>query len=203
MEDRELAVLRAVRLRLVVRADQVAAAAGEEPEAAEARLGALAAAGSVTGTPRGWRLTPEGQSRLDDLLRAEQATVDAAGARSLHDDFLAHDRRLKELVTDHQVAGADPEVCHAAAADVAERLSRFHADAAAIVGRAVSLAPRLAPYRPRLDRAAAAVAAGDTRYVAHPLVDSYHSVWFELHEELLHLARLSRADLPAETDPAR
>jgi pyruvate,orthophosphate dikinase len=39
------------------------------------------------------------------------------------------------------------------------------------------------------------------RFVAHPLVDSYHSVWFELHEELLHLAGLSRADLPAEAGP--
>ena len=31
----------------------------------------------------------------------------------------------------------------------------------------------------------AAVGGGDTRFVASPRVDSYHSVWFELHEDLL------------------
>jgi pyruvate,orthophosphate dikinase len=98
-------------------------------------------------------------------------------------------------VTTHQTAGADPEACGAEAADVAARLTAFHAGAAPLAEEAAGLAPRLAPYGPRLAHAAGAVAAGDVRYVAHPLVDSYHSVWFELHEELLHLAGLSRADL--------
>ncbi len=39
-----------------------------------------------------------------------------------------------------------------------------------------------------------AVNAGDHRYVASPRVDSYHSVWFELHEELILLAGRSRAE---------
>jgi pyruvate,orthophosphate dikinase len=46
----------------------------------------------------------------------------------------------------------------------------------------------------RLDRAAAAVAAGDQRFVSSPRVDSYHSIWFELHEELIRLAGRSRSD---------
>ena len=32
------------------------------------------------------------------------------------------------------------------------------------------------------------------RYVASPRVDSYHSVWFELHEDLILLAGRTRAD---------
>ena len=46
----------------------------------------------------------------------------------------------------------------------------------------------------RLDRAMSALSAGDHRYVASPRVDSYHSAWFELHEELILLAGRSRAD---------
>jgi pyruvate,orthophosphate dikinase len=38
------------------------------------------------------------------------------------------------------------------------------------------------------------VAAGEHRYIASPTVDSYHSVWFELHEELILLAGRNRAD---------
>ena len=105
-------------------------------------------------------------------------------------------------MTAHQVAGADPDACGAAAADVADRLGAFHTDAAPLADQAAALAPRLAPYGPRLAQAVAEVAGGDTRYVAHPLVDSYHSVWFELHEELLHLAGLTRADLAEHDAPA-
>jgi pyruvate,orthophosphate dikinase len=54
--------------------------------------------------------------------------------------------------------------------------------------------PRLADYVSRLDRAAGLVAEGDHGYIASPRVDSYHSVWFELHEDLILLAGRNRAD---------
>ena len=38
------------------------------------------------------------------------------------------------------------------------------------------------------------VGAGQHEYIARPLIDSYHTVWFELHEELIEAAGLSRAD---------
>ena len=40
----------------------------------------------------------------------------------------------------------------------------------------------------------AAARGGDQRYVASPRVDSYHGVWFELHEDLILLAGRNRAD---------
>ena len=52
--------------------------------------------------------------------------------------------------------------------------------------------PRLASYARRLDTAAAAAAAGDGLYIASPRVDSYHGVWFELHEDLIRLAGKTR-----------
>jgi hypothetical protein len=54
--------------------------------------------------------------------------------------------------------------------------------------------PRLAAYRPRLDGALARIRAGDRQWFTRPLIDSYHSVWFELHEELIGAAGLTRAD---------
>ena len=52
----------------------------------------------------------------------------------------------------------------------------------------------LALYGIRLGRAAAQALAGDGRYVASPRVDSYHGIWFELHEDLIQLAGRTRED---------
>ena len=67
-------------------------------------------------------------------------------------------------------------------------------DAAAWLEPLVAGLPRLAAYLERLERANAAAQGGDQRYVASPRVDSYHSVWFELHEDLILLAGRNRAD---------
>jgi pyruvate,orthophosphate dikinase len=40
----------------------------------------------------------------------------------------------------------------------------------------------------------AAARGGDNRFVASPRVDSYHGIWFELHEDLILLAGRNRAD---------
>ena len=54
--------------------------------------------------------------------------------------------------------------------------------------------PRLAAYGRRLDAAAMAAAEGDGMYIASPRVNSYHGVWFELHEDLIRLAGKTRED---------
>jgi pyruvate,orthophosphate dikinase len=53
---------------------------------------------------------------------------------------------------------------------------------------------RFGTYLARLERAAAEAAGGDGRFVASPRVDSYHGIWFELHEDLILLAGRNRAD---------
>jgi hypothetical protein len=61
--------------------------------------------------------------------------------------------------------------------------------------RLAQVSPRLEAYRERLARAAARIGAGDRSYVAKIMADSYHTVWFELHEELISLAGLTREAL--------
>ena len=53
---------------------------------------------------------------------------------------------------------------------------------------------RLVGYGERLERAVERALAGDTKYVASPRVDSYHGIWFELHEDLIRLAGRTRED---------
>jgi hypothetical protein len=38
------------------------------------------------------------------------------------------------------------------------------------------------------------VKSGDTTWLARPIIDSYHTVWFELHEELIAASGLTREE---------
>jgi pyruvate,orthophosphate dikinase len=61
----------------------------------------------------------------------------------------------------------------------------------ASVGRTIN---RLEAYRHRLEAALRSIDAGELEMVAHPLKDSYHTVWFEMHEELIRLSGRNRGD---------
>jgi hypothetical protein len=112
---------------------------------------------------------------------------------------MLQDSRFKLLVADWQVRkveGCEVLNDHSDQAyddDVRERLCVFHREAMPLVDGVCALAARLRPYPPRFARASAAVASGDGSMIASPLKDSYHTVWFELHEELMHLSGRSRA----------
>jgi hypothetical protein len=77
---------------------------------------------------------------------------------------------------------------------VLDRLEGVHAEALAWLTPLEGDCPRLAAYGIRLGRAIEAARSGDQRYVASPRVDSYHGIWFELHEDLIQLAGRNRAD---------
>ena len=62
------------------------------------------------------------------------------------------------------------------------------------VGSLVGGLARMEVYRARLSRAAAQVAEGAHNYIASPQIDSYHNVWFELHEDLIRLAGKTREE---------
>jgi hypothetical protein len=90
----------------------------------------------------------------------------------------------QQVLNDHTDADYD--------ADVLSRLAELHLAASAWITPLLGGLPRLAAYARRLDVAAAAAAGGDSLYIASPRVDSYHGVWFELHEDLIRLAGRTR-----------
>ena len=76
-------------------------------------------------------------------------------------------------------------------------LTKFHAlhgDSVAWLGQLAAGLNRLSSYVNRLNRAAEAVTNGDTDYLASPRIDSFHNVWFELHEDLILLAGRTREE---------
>ena len=52
---------------------------------------------------------------------------------------------------------------------------------------------RFAHYGPRLAHAIDRLEDGDLDYATKPMIDSYHTVWFELHEDLLATLGIERS----------
>ena len=144
-------------------------------------------------------MAPDGRAWLSDQLKAERERIDRHAVDSLYQRFMALDATFKQLVTDWQVKVTDGKRLPNAHADAAyddavrARLADFHQVVVTLLPDILALTGRLKPFPKRLGRAAAAVASGDGNMIASPLKDSYHAIWFELHEELIHLAGRNRA----------
>ena len=62
-----------------------------------------------------------------------------------------------------------------------------------VLGDLEAAAPRYRVYRKRFAGALDRVLAGETDYFTKPVIPSYHTVWFELHEDLLASLGIDRA----------
>jgi pyruvate,orthophosphate dikinase len=147
----------------------------------------------------GFRLTAEGQARVASQLADERGRVSAAAVAALFEDFCVLNTELKQIMTAWQLRPDGRPNDHMDAAydrSVLKWLSELHARALPFVERLAQLSPRMSAYGARLSRAAERIAGGDFRYVARIIADSYHTVWFELHEDLIALAGRTRADEP-------
>src|SRR5581483_230069 len=104
----------------------------------------------------------------------------------------ALNRRFKRLVTDWQLSSANGHT-EAALAELADALAALHAEVRPLVDETAEQLPRLGRYAERFEAALARLSAGDASMLASPLKDSYHTVWFEYHEELIALCGRDRA----------
>jgi pyruvate,orthophosphate dikinase len=146
------------------------------------------------------RLSAEGKLAASAAFDADRASIGEQRAVELLEAFHSFDLRMKDIVTAWQVrdvAGEQVLNDHSDApydAHVLGELAALHAETVEwLLPPSVALR-RFAVYRSRLARAIDLARDGDQRFVASPRVDSYHSVWFELHEDLIRLAGRRRSD---------
>jgi pyruvate,orthophosphate dikinase len=191
----ELAILQAVRLKGRLSPELAASSSGIDTDTAASALEELREAGYVKGEPS-VRLTPVGRQRLAEMVAAERADIDATTLTALYEEFDRHNTDLKQIISDWQLKDGEPNDHTDVAYDqlVITRLAALDAGFQPLVARIVESAPRLRPYLNRFGHALRSVQAGDTSYVARPIADSYHTVWFEFHEELIGLLGLSREE---------
>jgi hypothetical protein len=179
----ELAVLQAVRLKGRVRRDDLDSGV----------VGSLVASGFLVDEAM-LRLSPEGRARLNELLAAERSSVDSAALLAAYDEFRSVNADFKALVTDWQLRDGQPNTHEDADYDagVLARLDDVHRRVTPIVEAVAGELPRLRSYSTKLQAALDRVHAGETMWLSRPLIDSYHTVWFEVHEELILAAGLTR-----------
>ncbi|MCR5980564.1 hypothetical protein GDN83_23045 [Gordonia jinghuaiqii] len=191
----ELAILQAARLKGRLSPELAATSAGIDIDTAQGVIADLRDAGNLKGEPS-VRLTPEGKIALAELVDAERTTVDHEALAALYEEFDDHNTALKQIITDWQIRDGAPNDHTDAAYDggVIDRLVALDAAFQPLVARITGQAPRLLTFARRFTNAIEQLRGGDTSYVARPIADSYHTVWFEFHEELIGLLGLSRAE---------
>lgn len=107
---------------------------------------------------------------------------------------------LKALITTWQtvdVGGERVANTHADAAydqRIIDRLGDLHERADAVLVRLAAALPRLDGYRRKLMAALEKTEDGAIEWVSDARLESYHTVWFELHEDLLRVLGRSRAE---------
>jgi hypothetical protein len=179
----DLLVLHALRCMGSAGLGRVATATGLAEPDAESELIDLAVAGLAGFEPGefgGWRLTEAGKA-ADAARIADE--LDAAGARAAvtaaYDRFLVLNPELLDLCAAWQTRDGA-----AHRGRVVELLVDLAGRADAVCADLAAALPRFARHRARLAAALARVRAGDTDHITTD-VESYHSVWFQLHEDLL------------------
>ena len=186
-------MLQAVRLKGMVSPDDLAATVDEPDDAVAETVAALTESGLlVTGATV--KLSPDGRARLDVLLADERSTIDASAVSAGYDAFRAVNADFKVLVTDWQLKDGAPNTHEDADYDAAvlDRLDGIHARVVPIIRGVAEQLPRLASYAAKLDAAHRKVLGGERIWFTRPIIDSYHTVWFELHEELIVACGLTR-----------
>jgi pyruvate,orthophosphate dikinase len=193
-------VLRTLAVKGYGTPESVATALLSTPAEIAAMLDGLVAGGLAEKAAGSFRLTASGKAVGRERIAADAERWGTANATAALDAFVTLDVRMKATVTAwqmHDVDGTQAFNDHADAAYDARilgDLAALHVDAATWLRPLVAGLHRLGTYLARLERAATEAAGGDSRFVASPRIDSYHGIWFELHEDLILLAGRNRAD---------
>jgi hypothetical protein len=188
-------VLLTRRLKSFVDAEVLANASGlPEAQVAEV-LDHLQGGGLVAvrdGRVRGWSLTTAGRADGEQRLSAE---LNASGGRdaveAAYEAFVSLNRRFLAACTRWQLRTVDglqvlnehDDQRHDAA--VVAELDAIDEAVQPICRALAGVLARFAWYNGRFAVARLRVREGHHEWFTGPMVDSYHAVWFELHENLL------------------
>jgi hypothetical protein len=198
----DLPFLMALRVQGICGPERAAAATGSDEDAASTclcRLVSSELAVERTGRVAGFTLTPAGHEALDALLAGEGLRT-CAPLHDCYERFLQLNPRVLKLSSEWQVrsdGGVEVPNDHSDEAydtAVIDRLIELHGRTRGCLKLIAECAPRFATYAPRLDACVDRLCSGDRAGFTAPLAESYHTVWFELHQDLLLTLGLEREE---------
>ena len=194
--------LHGLRLKGFAEASVVSELYGLDAEVVTAELKKAATADFAMfrdGRRTGWALKPAGRVENERLLAEE---LDGAGQRELvqgaYQRFLALNGQMLAVCTKWQVKDADAQVLNdhtdpAYDAAVIGELKELDAGVQPICTDLAGVFERFSVYAPRFDIAMEKLDGGDLDWFTKPVMESYHTGWFELHEDLLATLGIDRA----------
>ena len=201
MSDIELLAIHGLAVKKAGSPAAVAEILGAPEADVQAALDGAVADGRVIGARGMFMVTPAGRSWLDDRYPHAYADLRAdPAADEAYERFERTNRQLLALMTDWQMmpAGAERVPNDHSNADydhgIIDKLGALHERAHRPLEQFAALEPRLGQYLMRLESAYDKVLAGDHDWVSGARIDSYHTVWFELHEDLLRMLGREREE---------
>lgn len=182
-------------------AAEVAAIIGLETSRVQAALDKAAEAGRVVKVGEKYMLTPVAQVALRSAY-SRDCSAERANPVMMqgYDDFERINTQLKQLITDWQtlpVGGSRIPNDHSDSdydAKIIDRLGDLHERACPMLDRLASGLPRLKVYKDHLQSALEKAEDGDIAWVSDARTASYHTVWFELHEDLIRVLDKQRIE---------
>ena len=188
MLDSYLLTLHGLTLRQLADAGQLADVIGLDRteveialEKAVANGAAMAARGSNMITPAGRELLDAAYPEVFAQLRTDAAISAAVDAFEVgvNSDVLA-------ATTDWQLEGPDPTIV--------DRLHAINKKLVRVLAPLAAADPGFGRFFDRLSAALDHVDAGENDYVSGVRVDSFHTVWFQMHEHVLRLTGRERPE---------
>ena len=141
-------------------------------------------------------LAPAGREAHAVWARLEAGSEEEGLAKATYERFLVFNNEFLRICTDWQLKPGNQPNDHSDAAydfKILERLDRLDERVAPLIEALGKSVPRFAGFRGRLTEALDKISE-DRAWLASPRCDSYHTVWMQLHEDLLSAVGVNRAD---------
>ena len=152
------------------------------------------------GDTAGWSLTERGRAENERRLTSELTNVRGEpDVRDVYREFLPLNALLLRACTDWQLKPAPDDrlvpndhTDPAWDAGVLRELTAVDRALPVLIGRLGNLLTRFRGYEARFSAALTRAQAGELAFVDRTDVDSCHSVWFQLHEDLIATLGIDR-----------
>ncbi len=194
-------VLHGLAIKKHAGADDVARLIGLDPARVGDLLDGLVQSGRAVSADARFMVSPLAKVALETAYSRHFASV-RKDARFMagYEAFERINIQLKALITDWQsieVGGRHVTNDHsdkAYDARIIDRLGDLHEQAETIFAALEAGVPRLTFYREHLLAALERAEDGAIEWVSDARIESYHTLWFELHEDLLRIVGGTRVE---------
>lgn len=201
MKSEQYLVLHGLAIKKYASADAVAGIMGLDPEHVASVLREATARGRVLEANGKYSLTPTTRIALaSDYSRHCADLRESRPFAKAYEEFERVNSTLKVLITHWQtvdIAGSAITNDHADTAydsRIIDRLGDLHERADRILAEFARHLPRLQIYRDKLSTALERAEDGALEWVSDAKIESYHTLWFELHEDLLCMLGRTRVE---------